>query len=204
MRPVPGNHEYGDEGRGYFAYFGERAGRPDEGYYSYELGAWHVVALNTSDGCAEVSCAVGSDQERWLRRDLADVPRGRCVLAYWHHPLFSSATFDCARLPAVRPLWQALQDNGADVAVVGHSHSYERFAPQTAIGAPTARGIRQFVVGTGGEDHHQLGTPRRNSQARSDDTFGILALSLRPGGYDWRFVGVSGSRFTDLGSGTCG
>jgi calcineurin-like phosphoesterase family protein len=201
MRPAPGNHEYyTPNADGYHEYFGALAG-PDHtrGYYSYDLGAWHVVALNSNCELIPSGCAEGSYQETWLRADLATHPN-RCVLAYWHHPLFASS----AASPVTRALWQALYDHGADLVLAGHGHHYERFAPQTATGAADPRyGIRQFVVGTGGKSHGNVGPRPRNSQVRDNTSFGVLGLVLRPSGYDWRFHPIEGDGFTDAGTATC-
>ena len=199
-RPSPGNHEYKTAGAaGYFGYFGAAAGQSGQGYYSYDLGAWHIVVLNSN--CAAVGgCAAGSAQERWLRADLAAHPRD-CTLAYWHHPLFSSGQH--GNQTAVRPFWQALYEAGADVVLGGHDHSYERFDPQNPSGAADARGIREFVVGTGGASHYGFSTIRPNSVVRNSDTFGVLKLTLHATGYDWEFVPAAGQTFTDRGSGAC-
>jgi hypothetical protein len=204
-KPVPGNHEYRNtvssvQAAGYFSYFGRAAGEPAKGYYSYDVGSWHVVALNSN--CTFVSCAAGDAQETWLRSDLAANPSA-CTLAYFHHPLFTS---DGAAGPATptRPLWQALQDAKADVILNGHAHQYERFAPQTPDGtAAPDTGIREFVVGTGGKSHTAFGTIRPNSDVRDDTTFGVLDLGLHQGSYDWTFVPVAGSTFTDSGTTAC-
>jgi hypothetical protein len=200
VRPVPGNHEYaGDKGAGYYAYFGARAGSSARGYYSYDLGRWHLIALNSN--CSIVSCATGSAQVRWLRADLA-AHRTRCTLAYWHHPRFSSGLH--GNTQTVAPLWRALYDAGADLVLNGHDHDYERFAPQTPAGrADARRGIREFVVGTGGRSHYPIVVPRANSQRRNTATFGVLALTLHRDGYSWRFVPEAGGRFTDSGTGRC-
>ena len=148
-RPAPGNHEFHAAGATpYFDYFGAAAGDPKTGYYSYELGTWHIIVLNSE--CTDVGgCEAGSPQEKWLRSDLAAHPAA-CTLAYWHKPLFSSGSAHGNDL-TVKPLFQALYDANADVVVTGHDHDYERFAPQTPDGsADPARGIREFVVGTGG------------------------------------------------------
>jgi hypothetical protein len=200
-RPVPGNHEYlTPDAAGYFQYFGAAAGDPAKAYYSFELGAWHVVALNSN--CARVGgCQRGSPQELWLRADLAAHP-ARCTLAYWHHPRYNSGKFGDEG--DLRPIWQALVDGGAEVALAGHAHDYERFAPQDAAsGLDPARGVRQFVVGTGGANHTPIRTIRPNSEVRNDDTFGILVLTLRPTGYDWSFVPEPGGAFVDAGSDVC-
>jgi hypothetical protein len=199
-KPAPGNHEYHtDDAEGYFEYFGAAAGDPDEGYYSYELGRWHVIVINSN--CDEVGgCGEGSPQERWLRNDLREHP-ARCTLAYWHHARFSSGGHPNA--DDMEPIWQALYDAGADVVLSSHAHIYERFAPQTPQGEPDRRrGIRQFTVGTGGRTLHPLFDTKPNSEVRNNKTFGVLSLTMRPTGYDWRFVPASGS-FSDRGTDIC-
>ena len=198
--PVPGNHDYRSAGaRPYFAFFGARAGPAGTGWYAYDLGTWRVYGLNSN--CAAVGgCGAGSEQERWLRADLAAHPRA-CVAAVWHHPLFSSGTHGAS--PEVRSLWQALEDAGAELVLNGHDHDYERFAPQTAAGAAAASGIREFVVGTGGAPLRPFDTIVANSERRSSAAFGVLRLTLRDGGYDWEFVPVAGATFTDRGSAAC-
>jgi len=200
-RPALGNHDYHTKGAsGYFQYFGKAAGDPGKGYYSYDLGAWHVVALNSN--CSEIGgCGSGSAQERWLREDLAAHPAS-CTLAYWHHPLFTSGRHGNDN--EMKPIWQALYEGGAEIVINGHDHDYERFAPQDANGrADSARGIREFVVGTGGKSLRPFETPVPNSEIRSSDAFGVIKLTLRPSGYDWKFVPVAGKTFTDSGSGVC-
>ena len=196
-RPSPGNHDYNTAGAaGYFGYFGAIAGPPGRGYYSYDLGGWHIIALNSN-----VSMRVGSLEERWLRRDLA-LHRARCTLAYWHHPRFSSGFHGSSTAP--QPLWQALYEANADVVVNGHDHLYERFAPQNPSGAlDTARGIREFVVGTGGAGFYAFPHIRDNSEVRNNTTHGVIKLTLRADGYDWEFVPVAGGQFRDSGSGKC-
>jgi acid phosphatase type 7 len=199
-RPAIGNHEYlTPRASEYFAYFGNKAGEPSRGYYSYDLGTWHVVVLNAN--CSVVSCFRSSRQEQWLRADLAAHPN-RCTLAYWHQPRFSSAQTVRENL-SVQPLWEDLQAAGAEVVLTGHVHNYERFAPQSPTGQPDPNGIREFVVGTGGRDLNPLRRVRRNSEARNTNTFGVLFLTLRKSGYDWRFVPVAGSDFTDGSVGRC-
>ena len=199
-RPTTGNHEYlTARGAPYFAYFGNRAGEASRGYYSYDVGTWHVVVLNGN--CSVVPCFRSSEQEQWLRADLAAHPN-RCTLAYWHQPRFSSAQTARENLN-VQPLWEDLQAAGAELVLTGHVHNYERFAPQSPTGEPDPNGIREFVVGTGGRDLNPLRQVRRNSQARTTDTFGVLFLTLRDGSYDWRFVPAAGSDFTDGGLGRC-
>ena len=204
IRPSPGNHEYHTpQAADYFAYFGPAAGEPGKGYYSYELGAWHVVALNSN--CQEIGgCQAGSPQETWLRQDLA-THKSACTLAYWHHPLFSSGEKPSHALhPELKPLWQALYQAGAEVILNGHEHNYERFAPQDPEGRPDpTHGLREIVVGTGGKDFDPLPGSSPNSEVRRDDTFGILKLTLAPEGYDWEFVPVAGGTFTDSGHGAC-
>jgi len=197
-RPAPGNHDYHTAGAsGYYGYFGTLAGDSGKGYYSYDVGAWHIVSLNSN-----VPMSPGSRQEQWLRTDLATHP-APCTLAYWHHPRFSSGTTH-GSIAATQSLWQPLYDAGADVVVSGHEHSYERFAPQTPTGAlDPARGLREFVVGTGGASHFPFGAPLANSEVRDNTTFGVLRLTLKPRGYEWRFVPAAGGMFTDSGSGSC-
>jgi hypothetical protein len=197
-RPAPGNHDYRTAGAaGYFGYFGAAAGTPGKGYYSYDLGAWHVVVLNSN-----LDTSRGSAQETWLRADLAAHPAA-CTLAYWHHPRFSSGSSH-GNNTSVQPLWQALYEAGAELVLAGHEHHYERFAPQDPTGGADPReGIRQFVVGTGGAGHYGFGTVRANSEVRSTGAFGVLQLTLHPDGYDWEFVPVAGKTFGDAGSGTC-
>ncbi len=200
-RPAPGNHDYRTPGaEPYYTYFGALAGPPGLGYYSYDLGAWHIVSLNSN--CFYVSCAEGSPQEQWLRADLATHPSS-CTLAYWHHPLFSSGR--ATQIQDTAPLWDALYEAGAEIVLSGHDHIYERFTPQTTIGdANSAFGIREFIVGTGGFDHAPLEpTPQPGSEKRNNDTFGVLQLTLGPAGYSWAFLPVPDGTLTDVGTGTC-
>jgi LysM repeat protein len=200
--PVPGNHEYGSAGaNGYFAYFGDRATPLEpgcrsncKGYYSFDIGDWHVVALNS-----EISGDPGSEQDQWLRADLAANPR-LCTLAFWHRPYFSSG-----RPAGSSPgLFKTLYDYGADVLLVGHEHNYERFAPQDPSGqVQHDRGIRQFVVGTGGDPLSDFRFIQPNSEVRNSETFGVLKMTLHPDGYDWVFMPISGQTFTDSGSAKC-
>ena len=191
-RPAPGNHEYLTPGAaGYFRYFGRAAGDPRRGYYSYRLGSWLVVVLNTN--CRPAGgCGRGSPQERWLRRTLAADP-GACALAYGHHPRWSSGHHGPDR--TIDPLWRALSDHGAELYLAGHDHHYERFAP--------AGGVRQFVVGTGGRSSYPAYRRLPGSEIRNSGTYGVLSLTLRPDGYDWRFVPVRRGGFADAGSGDC-
>ena len=196
-RPSPGNHDYRTPGgAAYYAYFGDAAGDPLRGYYSYDVGSWHIISLNSN-----ALMVANSPQERWLRADLAAHP-AKCTLAYWHHPRFSSGEHGNNRAP--EPLWNALYAANADVVINGHDHTYERFAPQTPRGVrDTARGIREFVVGMGGAGFYEFPIVRANSEKRNNTTHGVIKLTLRADGYDWEFVPVAGGRFRDSGSGRC-
>ena len=197
-RPAPGNHDYNTSGAsGYYGYFGSLAGQSGVGYYSYDLGAWHIVSLNSN-----VSMSPGSGQETWLRADLAASTK-RCTIAYWHHPRFSSGSNHGSSTQSAG-VFQALYDAGAEIVIVGHDHEYERFAPQTPNGAsdPVA-GIREFVVGTGGAGLYSFATPLPNSEVRDATSHGVLKLTLSDGSYAWEFIPVAGNSFTDSGSGTC-
>jgi acid phosphatase type 7 len=199
-KPSVGNHEYLTSGAsGYFNYFGAAAGDPKKGYYSYDRGDWHVIVLNSN--CSQVPCAAGSAQDTWLRADLAAHPN-KCTLAYFHAPLYSSGKY--GNSTSVRPFWKALYQANADVVLSGHEHDYERFAPQNPYGAfDSARGIREFVVGTGGTYLRPFGTIKPNSQSRNASTPGVLKLTLNSGGYAWKFVPVAGKTFTDSGTASC-
>ncbi len=201
-RPAPGNHDFhSSKATPYFDYFGGAAGAPDRGYYSYELGAWHVVVLNSE--CVDVGgCGAGSPEEKWLREDLAK-HRASCTLGYWHKPLFSSGGSHGNDLEII-PFWQAFYEAGADVVVNGHDHDYERFGPQDPQGkADATHGIREFVVGTGGKNLRSFGPVKTNSEVRNYETFGVLKLTLHPSGYEWLFIAQDGKSFSDAGSGTC-
>jgi hypothetical protein len=208
--PVIGNHEYltsGDVGcsqanaggAGYFDYFGAAAGTRGEGYYSFDVGAWHLIALNSNCGDAG-GCGPFTPQGLWLAQDLADHPN-RCTLAYWHIPLFSSGGRAASN---TQPFWNQLYNAGADLILTGHDHIYERFAPQGPDGVADAQnGIREFVVGTGGANHTTIASVAPNSEVRDASTFGVLELTLADGSYDWRFRPESGGRLTDAGSTAC-
>jgi len=200
-RPAVGNHEYLTAGAApYFNYFGSAAGPKGKGWYSYNAGAWHVVVLNAN--CDHVGCGKGSEQEKWLRADLAAHPT-QCTLAYWHEARFVSDDTH-GSTPQVGPFWDALYQYGADLVLSAHAHVYERFAPQTPAGkADPAHGIREIVVGTGGESHYGFGTVRPNSQVRNATTFGVMKLTLHSNSYDWRFLPALGKGFSDSGTGTC-
>jgi acid phosphatase type 7 len=207
-RPAPGNHDYsGGEAaigtaKGYFGYFRKIASDRATGYYSYNLGRWHLISLNSN--CAEVDhCVSSSPQMRWLKANLAANHDKRCTLAYFHHPRFSSGV-EHGSIEEVKPLWDALYAAGVDVVLSGHEHNYERFAEQDPNGrADPKRGIREFVVGTGGESHYPIFDPIANSEIHNDHTYGVLKLILHPKGYEWRFVPAGGGTFTDSGSGLC-
>ncbi len=209
-RPVVGNHEYLTSGgtgcnstnagaAGYFKYYGSLAGLFGKGYYSYDIGTWHLIALNSSCGDAG-GCDSGSPQGSFLKNDLA-AHRKQCTLAYWHIPLWSSGG---RASPVSLSLMQQLYNDGTDLVLTGHDHTYERFAPQDYNGnLDTARGIREFVVGTGGSNHTSFTTIADNSLVRNDTTFGVLKLTLHPASYDWKFVPEKAGGFTDSGSATC-
>jgi calcineurin-like phosphoesterase family protein len=198
--PVPGNHEYmSDEAKGYYAYFGARAGKPDQGYYSFDLGAWHLIALNAN--CPAVGgCEPDSPQGRWLERDLKKHQRA-CTLAFWHQPRFSSGFHGDYEEAA--GFWEVLHPAGVDVVLTGHDHDYERFTPQDPSGRRDPDGIRQFVVGTGGKSLRAFEEIEPTSEARSDTTYGVLRMSLAPTSYEWRFVPLQDGQFTDSGRGDC-
>jgi hypothetical protein len=203
-RPAPGNHEYhkGGGASAYTRYFGAAAGDPDKAYYSYDLGAWHIIVLNSE--CAEVGgCEPTSPQGQWLKQDLAQHPAG-CTLAYFHKPLFSSGGKH-GNDPEMKPLWNALHHGGTDVIINGHDHDYERFAPQDPEGKLDEKhGVREFVVGSGGKNSHRvMGEAKPNSEVRNGDTFGVLKLTLHANSYDWEFVPEAGKTFTDSGVGNC-
>jgi acid phosphatase type 7 len=208
-RPAPGNHEYKTtNAAGYFDYFngtGQQtgpAGDRSKGYHSFNVGTWHLIALNSTDHCTIIACSVGSAQEQWLKADLAANADKYCTLAYWHDPRFNSGHDGNA--DEMQPLFQALYNADADVILGGHAHDYERFAPQNPSGQlDNARGIRQFVVGTGGAFFTSVGTPKPNSLVRQNNTYGVLKLTLHPTSYDWQFVSESNKPFTDSGTGQC-
>ncbi len=200
-RPAVGNHDYlTSNAVPYYTYFGAAAGTPGKGYYSYNLGAWHIVVINSM--CSEAGgCGVGSPQERWLRADLAAHPT-KCTLAYWHHPRFSSGMQ--GNYTSMQPIWQALYDNHAEIVLNGHDHDYERFALQDPTGkADPVNGIREFVVGTGGAGYTKLSTTKANSEVRHTGTFGVIKFTLHPNSYDWQFIPVAGGTFTDSGTAAC-
>lgn len=191
-KPVPGNHDYHTSGAaGYFQYFNNIPA-----YYAYNLGSWRIYALNS-----EISMSSSSAQVTWLQNDLAANPR-QCVLAYWHKPRWSSGD-NHGNDSAVQTLWQVLYNAGAELVINGHEHNYERFSDMNASGSAVSQGLREIVVGTGGAGLYSFGSPLSTSQVRNSSTFGVLKLTLRATGYDWQFVPVAGSSFTDSGSDTC-
>jgi 3',5'-cyclic AMP phosphodiesterase CpdA len=195
-RPTPGNHDYRtNRGRPYFQYFGAAAGADDRGYYSFDLGSWHIISLNSS-----LPRTVPA-QIKWLREDLAAHPVD-CVLAYWHIPLFSSGPHTPEA--TMREIWSILYKAGADVVLNGHDHIYERFAPQDDKGKLDAEhGVRQFIAGTGGGGVYKMGKVAPNSEVRDNTTYGVLKLTLSPGKYAWEFVPIPGGRFKDAGAASC-
>jgi Calcineurin-like phosphoesterase len=203
--PATGNHDHATEdAQGYSDYFGESGGPYDKYYYSYDLGAWHGVVLN-SDCWRVDGCDIDDPQAEWLRKDL-EQHDAFCTLAVWHRPPFSSGRYgdpeDTAR---VRPLWRVINEEGVDVLLTGHEHSYERFAPMDAEGKrDDAHGVRLFVVGTGGGNLRSFAVdPLPTTEAREDDSWGVLKLDLKPSSYDWEFLAVAGSSFSDSGTGSC-
>jgi hypothetical protein len=207
-RPTVGNHEYGTSGAGgYFSYFGDAATprQPGcrancQGYSSFNIGSWHVAVLNTECDRGPGGCASGSPQDRWLEGDLA-AHRTTCTLVIGHKPRWAS---NSAATTAIGPLVQDMYEAGVDVYLSGHSHTYERFAPQTPSGRrDDARGVRQFVVGTGGGFFTGFSTTKPNSEVRKSHVFGVMKLTLGQGGYDWSFVADPSTPFSDSGHGTC-
>ena len=208
--PAVGNHEYLTSGgtgctsanggaAGHFSYYGAAAGQPGKGYYSYDIGAWHLIALNSNCGDAG-GCSSSSPQGQWLEADLT-AHSNMCVLAYWHIPLFSSGGRAASNTLS---FWQALYNHNADLILAGHDHIYERFSPQTPSGTlDNVRGIREFIIGSGGANHTTLAAIAANSESRNVDTFGVLKLTLHPTSYDWQFVPEAGKTFTDSGNTLC-
>ncbi len=187
LRPSAGNHDYGNSGAGgaeplgYLGYFGRLAGATPRGYYSFDLGQWHIVSLNSN-----INAAAGSTQELWLREDLANTSR-KCVLAYWHHPLFTSSPR--GDNPKMADVWQALSDFKVDIVLNGHEHNYERFAKQTRTGIVAVDGIRQFIIGSGGIGHTAALMPLKpNSEVFNGLTYGVLKLTLETSAYTWEFL----------------
>ena len=199
-RPAPGNHDWDTRDlAGYLGYFGAAAAPAGKSWYSYDLGAWHVIVLD-SDCTSVGGCGPATDQGRWLATDLAASTAG-CTLAIWHHPRFSSG--EHGNDPSVAPFWTALYDAGADVVVNGHDHDYERFAAQDPDGRPdAARGLREFVVGTGGAALRSFPNPAANSERRNNTDHGVIRFVLHPTSYDWTFLPTSGGS-ADSGNAAC-
>ena len=203
-RPATGNHDHSTkDASGYHEYFGAAGGPDDRYYYSYDIGTWHVVVLN-SDCWRIGGCEAGDPQLEWLRNDLSSHAAG-CTLAYWHRPPFSSGRYgDEQATGRVRPLWEAVHELGVDVVLAAHEHSYERLAPMNAAGNRDPNGVPLFVVGTGGGNLRAFpGGPLEATEVRNADTWGVLELRLGDGRYDWKFLPVEGDTFTDAGSGAC-
>jgi acid phosphatase type 7 len=199
-RPAPGNHDYlTDKAKPYFDYFGENAGSDRRGYYSYTLGTWHIVSLNSA-----ISASSHSPQIEWLRKDLEE-HRSTCTLAYWHIPVFSSGPHGAQPQDALvmRDAWKVLYEFGADVVINGHDHDYERFAPQNPDGKADPKGIREFVVGTGGGGLYNFKGNKANSEVRANRSYGVLKLTLGNTDYSWEFVVAAGEAFKDSGSAAC-
>lgn len=200
-RPAAGNREYlTTDAAGYFAYFGSAAGAPGKGYYAYNLGRWRIYVLNSN--CSKVGgCGVGSPQETWLRNDLRTHPKA-CIGAYWQAARFSSGRFvDDGRM---QPFWQDLYDHGAEFVINGHDHNYQRYAPMTPAGTvDRVQGIREFIVGTGGNGHTSLGSPAARREAASDEAYGVLRMTLHASGYEWQFLATATAPFEDAGAESC-
>jgi hypothetical protein len=198
-KPVPGNHEYGTKGAsGYFDYFGATAGAPKLGYYSFDAGTWHIIALNGN--CQQVGgCQARSPQAKWLRRDLAGHD-SQCTLAFIHQPRFSSGGHGSDI--SYTAFWQALQDYQADLVLSGHDHDFERFEPLNAEGIPDPKGPREFVVGTGGESLTAFRAIQDGSLVRDNQDYGVMKLVLKPDGYSWQFIST-GKEVKDTGTAGC-
>jgi hypothetical protein len=194
-RPSPGNHDYNTPGAtGYFDYFGALAGDSSKGYYSFDLGAWHIVSLNS-----ELDAGASGGQVAWLRADLA-ATSADCVLAYWHRPRWTHGNYDDQT--AVAPFWDVLYDAGADVVLAGHDHNYQRYPKFDKAGLPDEAGMRSFVVGTGGRHRYPLVSDARR-EAGSDAAWGVLKLTLHATSYDWQFLPAGGGSYTDSDSAAC-
>jgi 3',5'-cyclic AMP phosphodiesterase CpdA len=200
-RAAQGNHDFANgNADGYYAYFGQAAGPKNKGYDSFDLASWRVIVLN-SNCWAVGGCGPGSPQLEWLQKTLRDNP-ARCTLAYWHHPRYSSGLH--GNFVDMDAVWDALVDAGVELVLSGHDHHFERFAPIGKQGqVDPIRGVRQFVVGTGGKSHYPALSVKPGSQVRNSTTFGVLRLSLTDGRYGWRFMPTAGQGFTDAGSGAC-
>jgi acid phosphatase type 7 len=189
-RPAAGNHDWVTKDlAGYLGYFGAAAAPNGKSWYSYDLGTWHIVALDSDCGFVG-GCVADSEQGRWLAADLK-ASTARCTLAIWHHPRFSSGEHGNDASSA--PFWRALYDAGADVVINGHDHDYEQFKPQDPDGhEDRARGIREFVVGTGGAELRTFRTNAPNSELRIAGYHGVIRLVFHPSSYEWRFIPTTG------------
>lgn len=198
LHPVPGNHDYMTEGGApYYTYFGAAAGEPFKGWYSYDVGEWHIVALNSN--CDAVACGPNSAQVAWLREDLAANP-ARCTMLHWHHPRWSSGL--AGSYGSVNSFWRAAVDFGAELVINGHDHNYERFAPMDVEGSPSPVGVRQFTVGTGGDPLRAFGEIKPNSEFRFNENHGVIRLELYPDRYTWAFESIDGA-IVDSGEEAC-
>jgi hypothetical protein len=199
-RPVPGNHDFHTEnGAPYYAYFGAAAGEAGKGWYSYDLGGWHIVGLNSN--CDAVGCREGSPQVEWLRQDLQN-NAGQCTLMIWHHPLFSAISTE-GGYGFVSTFWKVAREFNVDVVVNGDQHSYQRFTPLDGDGSPDPNGVREFIVATGGSGFYEWAMTDPNIEARDNQTHGVIKFNLYPGHYEWEFLPIEGGTFTDRGSDTC-
>ena len=204
IRPTPGNHEHISGGAApYYQYFGSRAGSPKTGYYSYDIGTWHAVALNSEIvvNAGAFTDAERAAQEAWLTKDLAS-NKQLCTVAYWHHPRFTSGWHGTD--PRLGPIWRILYDSGVDLVLNGHDHEYERFLPQNPDGmVDSTRGITEVIVGTGGGDLRGFQTTTaRNSAAQVQGHYGVIKVIL--GAAEWRsgFLDTEG-RIYDPSGGRC-
>ncbi len=198
--PVPGNHEYfSDNAAGYYKYFGTRAGDPKRGYYTYTLGNWRMYALNSN--CQAIGgCDTSSPQAKWLQKTLLENPRA-CTLAYWHHPRFSSGHH--GNNDFMQDIWAILAKSGTELVLAGHDHMYERFKPLDKAGKPNPKGIRSFVIGTGGRSFYEFKNLNPNSAAKQNTELGIVKFQLEPNGYSWAFISAKKNGFTDTGRANC-
>jgi hypothetical protein len=197
--PVPGNHEYNSGAAAYFAYFGHRVGTPDTPWYAIDIGHWRFYMLNSN--CAQVGgCGVGSPQHRWLMTQLS-ATQPRCSAAVWHHPRWSSGAHGSD--PITAPLYELLLSHGADLLLTGHEHNYERFARLDATGRRDPSGIRQFVIGTGGQALRDIPGNAAGSEVRLNDSHGVLKMTLGDTDFSWRFVPTQSGAGTDAGTERC-
>jgi hypothetical protein len=196
--PAPGNHDYETpQAAPYYNYFGANAGLAGRGYYSYSLGDWHIISLNSNTDAK----SWGRAQEDWLRKDLTDNP-ATCTLAYWHHPSFSSGN-EHGNSPHTLELFRILYQHGVSALISGHDHIYERFTPQDPDGKTDPKGIRQFIAGTGGAPLYKIGSIKPNSEVRNIVAHGVLKLTLKAASYDWEFIPIAGQTFSDRGTASC-